>query len=70
MLDKFSFKPIATKVEVQGSKKVDKVRVEIVADNVETEKQVHITDIMLQGGTVATSHVDNVAEIRWTFDNA
>lgn len=39
------------------------------ADSTETPS-VYFTDIMLQGGTIATSWVGHVSEIRWSFDNA
>ncbi|HDR7892763.1 TPA: hypothetical protein QCY29_005231 [Bacillus toyonensis] len=69
-IDKSSFSALAIKIPLDSSAKVDKIRVEVVSENVETEKAVYITDIMLQGGTVATSHYGHVSEIKWSFENA
>ncbi|MGR5914558.1 hypothetical protein ACT7DA_20830 [Bacillus pacificus] len=48
-IDKSSFSALAVKIPLDSSAKVDKIRVEVVSENVETEKAVYITDIMLQG---------------------
>lgn len=69
-LDKSSFSAIALKVPISSMEKIDSIVVEVMADNVQIEGALYITDIMLQGGTVATSHVGQVAEIRWSFENA
>jgi len=69
-LDKGSFQPIVLKIPIDSSQKLDSIRVEVAAENVQIEGALYITDIMLQGGTVATSHIGHVSEIRWSFENA
>jgi hypothetical protein len=71
-VDKGSFQAIGLSIPIDSDKKIDSIRVEIVAENVQMEagKAVYITDVMLQGGTTATSHVGHVSEIKWSFDNA
>lgn len=68
-VDKSSFEAIMINIPIQASQ-VESIKVEIVADNVKTEGAVYITDVMLQGGSVATSHIGHVSEIRWSFENA
>ena len=76
MVDKSSFELIAKRIELDTSKKVSFMQVVIETNNCgaasdSTEAPaVYFTDIMLQGGTVATSWVGHVSEIRWSFDNA
>ena len=71
-IEKSNFSAIVMQIPVSGEQKLDSMRVELVAENVQMEAgtALYITDIMLQGGTVATSHVENVSEMRWSFDNA
>lgn len=78
MVDTSSFNVIARKIELDSSKKVSYMQVVVEAKdcgkaagstNTDTPA-VYFTDIMLQGGTVATSWVGHVSEIRWSFDNA
>lgn len=68
-IDKSGFQAIALKIPVSGDQ-VDSIVIELAAENVEIEGALYVTDIMLQGGTVATSHVGHVSEIRWSFENA
>ena len=70
-MEKSSFEAISTRVPISSSGKIDSIVVEIVADNVLIEEgtALYITDVMLQGGTVATSHELQVSEIRWSFEN-
>lgn len=71
-IEKSSFSPIALQIPIDSSAKIDSIRIEIVAENVEIQAgtALYITDIMLQGGTVATSHALTASEIRWSFENA
>ena len=71
-LDKGSFQALALKIPIDSMERIDTITVEIVADDVQLEvgKAVYITDIMLQGGTLATSHIQQASELRWSFDNA
>lgn len=69
-LEKGSFQPIALKVPINSMEKIDSIKVEIVADNVNIEGALYVTDVMLQGGTVATSHIKAISEERWSFENA
>lgn len=69
-IDKSSFQGIALTVGLDTSRKLESIQVEIVAENVKTAGALYVTDVMLQGGTVATSHVGNASEIRWSFENA
>lgn len=70
-IEKTNFSALALKIPISSGSKIESIVVEIVADNVQiTEGSLYITDIMLQGGTVATSHIGQVAEIRWSFENA
>lgn len=68
-VDKGSFNLIALSIDI-GSDQVDSIRVEIAADDVQIDGALYITDVMLQGGAVATSHIGHVSEIKWSFDNA
>jgi hypothetical protein len=62
------FELIAKRIEVDTSRKVDHIDVEILAKDY--QGTVNFTDIMFQSGTVATTWVGHVSEIRWSFDNA
>lgn len=76
MVSQRDFQTIAMKIDLDSSKKVSYMQVVLEstdcgkADGEETTPAVYFTDIMLQGGTVATSWVGHVSEIRWSFDNA
>lgn len=76
MVDTGSFQTIFKTFNLNTSKKVSYMKVilearDCGADSGSTETPaVYFTDIMLQGGTVATSWVGHVSEIRWSFDNA
>lgn len=73
-----SFNTISKRINLDFSKKVSHMDVVLEVNDVgrnadssnTTTPAIYITDIMLQGGTVATSWVGHVAEIRWSFDNA
>jgi len=74
-----SFRTIAETFRLDHSKKVSYMQVVIEANDCgespdaseySPKPAVYFTDIMLQGGTVATSWVGHVSEIRWSFDNA
>ena len=52
-------------VSVTGIEKVKKLTVRVVQDCTGTAR---FTDIMLQGGSVATAWVSHVSEQRYTFD--
>jgi hypothetical protein len=69
-LEKSNFQIIALQIPIDSSAKIDSIRVELVAENVDMEGALYITDVMLQGGTVATSHALTGSEIRWSFENA
>lgn len=71
-IEKSSFQAIALQIPIDSSAKLDSIRIEIVADNVliEAGTALYITDVMLQGGTVATSHITTASEMRWSFENA
>lgn len=55
-------------IETDSSRKIDHIDVEIVMNDV--QGIVNFTDVMFQSGTVATTWVGHVSEIRWSFDNA
>ena len=63
-----SWQMIAMEVQTDQTRKVDHIDVEIVKRD--HTGIVNFTDIMLQSGTVATTWVGHVSEIRWSFDNA
>lgn len=73
-----SFDTIYKKIDLDYSKKVSYMQVVVESNDYgespESESKnlpvVHFTDIMLQGGSVATSWVGHVSEIKWSFDNA
>jgi hypothetical protein len=71
-MQKSNFSAIAVKIPISSDEQIESIMIEVVADNVSIEAgtALYITDIMLQGGTVATSHIGQVAEIRWSFENA
>lgn len=62
------FSVIAKKIEPDPSKKVDYI--DIVIEMSDYKGAVYFTDLMFQGGSIATSWVGHVSEIRWSFDNA
>lgn len=62
------FQVIAKKVETNPSKKVDYI--DVVIEMTDYKGTVYFTDLMFQGGSVATSWVGHVSEISWSFDNA
>lgn len=66
-VNSLNFDIISRRVEVDTSRRVDHLDVEIVHQD--CKGKVFITDVMLQSGTVATSWVGHVSEIRWSFDN-
>ena len=68
-IDKSSFEAIMLNIPIQSSQ-IESIKVEIVAENVQATNPIYITDIMLQGGSVATSHIGHVSEIRWSFEDA
>jgi len=77
MIDASSFQIIHKTINVDTSRRVDYIQVQLVAndagkapDSQVENPAVYFTDIMLQGGTVATSWVGHVSEIRWSFDVA
>lgn len=63
-----SYELINMKVETDSSRKVDHIDVELIMKD--ASGVVAFTDVMLQSGTVATTWVGHVSEIRWSFDNA
>lgn len=63
-----SFSLIASRIEVDTSRRVDHIDVEIIAKDYAGD--FFFTDLMFQSGTVATTWVGHVSEIRWSFDNA
>lgn len=78
MIDQSAFQVISKRIEIDSSRKIDYVQVSLVANdsgqtagstNTETPT-VYFTDIMFQGGSVTTSWVGHVSEIRWSFDTA
>jgi hypothetical protein len=78
MVDQSAFQIIYQKIDIDTSRKVDYLEVVLEANDAgktagstdTTTPAVYFTDIMLQGGTVATSWVGHVSEIRWSFDTA
>lgn len=72
------FSTISKRINLDYSKKVSHMDVVLEVNDVgrtsgsanTTTPAIYITDIMLQGGSVATSWVGHVSEIRWSFDNA
>lgn len=62
------FKFITAQFNTDTSRKVDHIDVEIVVKDY--TGTFWFTDLMFQSGTVATSWVGHVSEIRWSFDNA
>ena len=53
-------------VSVNGIEKVKKLTVRVVVQD--CTGTVRFTDVMLQGGSVATAWVSHVSEQRYTFD--
>lgn len=68
MVNSVDFNTISKQVRANLSKRVDYI--DVVLEVTDSEGTVYFTDIMLQGGGVATSWVGHVSEIRWSFDNA
>ncbi|AYP68837.1 hypothetical protein BpsM61_00063 [Bacillus phage vB_BpsM-61] len=68
MVNSYMFQAMTKTVTTDSNRRVDHIDVELmVRDYVGT---FYFTDIMFQSGTVATSWVGHVSEIRWSFDNA
>lgn len=67
-VNSMDFELIAKRIEVDTSRKVDHIDVEVLAKDY--AGLFYFTDIMFQSGTVATTWVGHVSEIRWSFDNA
>ena len=73
-----NFKHISKRISIDYTKKISHMDVVVesndIGRDIESENTrtpvIHFTDIMLQGGTAATSWVGHVSEIRWSFDNA
>jgi hypothetical protein len=63
-----SFQLITQRIDTDTTRKVDHIDVEVLAKD--CQGIVYMTDIMFQSGTVATTWVGHVSEIRWSFDNA
>lgn len=51
----------------QGMSRVQKISIKLTARD--CTGTVKATDIMLQGGSIATTWVGHPSEIRWSFDN-
>lgn len=67
-VNSLNFELMVKKIETDTSRKVDHIDVEIIAKDY--TGTFYFTDVMFQSGTVATSWVGHVSEIRWSFDNA
>lgn len=53
-------------VKPESSKKVVRLDVKLVVQD--AVGQVNVTDLMLQGGEIATVWVGHASEIKWSFD--
>lgn len=53
-------------VPVNSGKRVESIEVRPVVEN--SSGVVNLTDMMLQGGTVATVWTGHPSEIKWSFD--
>lgn len=77
-IEQSSFRTISETFQLDYSKKVSYMQVVLETKDVGKDPDsnnpdapaVYFTDVMLQGGTAATSWVGHVSEIRWSFDNA
>ncbi len=58
----------AKNVLANASKRVDYI--DVMLEMTDYSGEVYFTDIIFQGGGVATSWVGHVSEIKWSFDNA
>ncbi|GEK57130.1 hypothetical protein CHL76_02245 [Marinococcus halophilus] len=72
-----SFDVISKQIDIDRTKRIQRIEVSLEStnsgkpddsDSTETPK-VYISDVMLQGGTVATSWVGHVSEIQWSLGN-
>jgi hypothetical protein len=63
-----SFQLLSGQIDTDSSRKVDHIDIEIIAEDY--TGTFWFTDIMFQSGTVATTWVGHVSEIRWSYDNA
>lgn len=62
------FRAFNKAVKIQsGSKAVQSVKVTLVAEDLK-QGEVNVTDLMLQGGKVATNWAYHPSEIRWSHD--
>lgn len=60
------FNHSAQTISPSGGKRINKITVRVCVTDCTGE--VYITDIMLQGGSIATGWLGHVSEIQWTQD--
>ncbi len=68
MVNSANFSIISKKIDTDISKKVDYI--DVILEMTDFAGRVYFSDVMLQGGGVATAWVGHVSEIKWSFDNA
>lgn len=50
----------------ENSERVEGIKVKFIVEDI--KGKICVTDIMLQGGSVATTWVGHPSEIKWSFD--
>ncbi|WP_240339791.1 hypothetical protein [Halobacillus ihumii] len=72
-----SFRNMAKQIDTDPTRRIQKIEISLEAtdcgkpddSSFSGEPKVYLTDVMLQGGTVATSWVGHVSEIQWSLGN-
>ncbi|WP_202078286.1 hypothetical protein [Caldalkalibacillus salinus] len=61
-----NFQSHSLTIDVKSGKRIDHLDIVQVVED--TEGAVNVTDVMLQGGSVATVWTGHPSEIQWSFD--
>lgn len=60
------FSQIAHSISPKGGEKIKHITIRVFVSD--CTGNVYFTDLLLQGGTIATGWVGHVSEIQWTLD--
>jgi hypothetical protein len=60
------FQPFQKTIEVDNSRTVQKIAIRFVVSDV--SGTIYVTDVMFQGGSIATMWTGHASEIQWSFD--
>lgn len=60
------FQPFQKTITVDHSRTVQKIALRLIVSDV--TGTIHVTDLMFQGGSIATVWTGHASEIQWSFD--